>query len=310
MLFTPLKHQKSQEARTVNVGFIGVGVMGGHMARHIMEAGNKLHVHDIRKESARPLLDGGAIWMDTPKAMAQVCGVILLSLPGPPEVEQVVLGKDGMSSGWKKGDICVDTSTNSPVTIRKIAEQARKTGVEVLDAPVTGGVPGAAAGKLNFLVGGNAAALEKVRNILVTAGKNIFHVGESGCGDIAKLVNNMTAFACLQVDAEAILMGVKAGIKPSTLLDVIKASTGYNSSLELYNMTVPKGDFEPGFRMALASKDIKLALDLGKKCGVPLPIATAVAQQISEAEASGLAEKGNQAIVIKLENAAGLKIRF
>jgi 3-hydroxyisobutyrate dehydrogenase len=294
----------------VNVGFIGVGVMGGHMARHILEAGYKLYVHDIRKQAAKPLLDKGATWAETPKAMAQACEVILSSLPGPPEVEQVVLGKNGLFSGWKKGDIYVDTSTNSPTTIRQIAEKARGIGVEVLDAPVTGGVPAAESGKLNFLVGGNAATLEKVRKILLAAGKNIFHVGDSGCGDIAKLVNNMTAFACLQVDAEAIIMGVKAGINPSTLLDVIKASTGYNSSLELYSMSVPKGNFEPGFRLALAAKDIRLALDLGKKHGVPLPISTAVAQKIFEAEASGLAEKGNQAIVLPLEKAAGMEIRF
>jgi 3-hydroxyisobutyrate dehydrogenase-like beta-hydroxyacid dehydrogenase len=294
----------------MNVGFIGVGVMGGHMARHILEGGYNLHVHDIRKEVARPLLDKGAKWVDTPKSVAQVCEVVLLSLPGPPEVEQVVFGKNGLSYGWKKGDICIDTTTNSPVTIRSIAERASAAGVDVLDAPVTGGVPAAEAGKLNFLVGGKAATLDKVRDILLKAGKNIFHVGDSGCGDIAKLVNNMTAFANLQVDVEAILMGVKAGINPKTLIDVIKASTGYNSSLELYNMSVPKGNFEPGFRLALAAKDIKLALELGKKYDVPLPIASAVAQQLFDAQAQGLGEKGNQAIAMKLENENGLKIRF
>jgi 2-hydroxy-3-oxopropionate reductase len=294
----------------VNVGFIGVGNMGRHMARHILEANYNLYLHDVRKEAAQPLVDRGATWMETPGSVARTCEIVLLSLPGPPEVEAVVFGKNGLSSGWKKGDICIDTSTNSPTTIRQIAEKARNFGVEVLDAPITGGVPGAEAGKLNFLVGGKAEVLEKVRSILLSMGKNVFHVGDSGCGDIAKLVNNMLAFSCLQVDAEAIILGVKAGIDPSTLINIIKTSTGFNSSLELYNMSVPKGNFEPGFRLALAAKDIRLALDLGKNFGVPLPIGTAVAKKIFEAEASGLGEKGNQAIVVPLEKTNGVQVRF
>ena len=137
----------------MKVGFIGIGIMGGNMARHVLEAGYDLQVNDIRKEAAQPLLDKGATWQDTPKAMAQASEVVLTSLPGPPEVEEVTFGKDGLSSGWKKGDIYIDTSTNSPTAIARIAEKAGEMGVTVLDAPVTGGVGGAEQGKLNFLDG-------------------------------------------------------------------------------------------------------------------------------------------------------------
>jgi 3-hydroxyisobutyrate dehydrogenase len=294
----------------MNVGFIGVGVMGGHMARHIMEAGYNLFVNDIRKQAAKPLLDKGAVWVDTPKAMTQQCQVILSSLPGPPEVEEVVFGGNGLLSGWKRGHIYVDTSTNSPITMRKVAEKARSIGVEVLDAPVTGGVPAAEAGALNFLVGGNADTLEKVRPVLQATGKNIFHVGGNGCGDIAKIVNNMAAFAAFAVDAEAFTLGVKLGIDPATLLEVVMASTGYNSSLNLYGMTIERDDFEPGFRLTLASKDIKLALDLGKEYGIPLAVGNATAQQIFQAEAAGLGERGHQTMLLQIEEAAGVQVRI
>jgi 2-hydroxy-3-oxopropionate reductase len=294
----------------MNIGFIGIGNMGRHMSRHVLEAGYSLYVHDIRKEAAQFLIDKGAKWADTPAAVARNCEVVLLSLPGPPQVEEVVFGKNGLSSGWKKGDILIDTSTNSPNTVRDIAEKARQAGVNVLDAPITGGVPGAEAGRLNFLVGGDAEALEKVRGLLLTMGKNVFYVGDVGCGDVSKLVNNMLALSCFEVDAEAFILGVKAGIDPKILLDVIKASTGNNSSVELYSMTVPKGNFDPIFRLSLAVKDIKLALELGKKNGVPLPIATAVAERLEAAEANGYGEKGNQAVALLLEDANGVQFRI
>lgn len=294
----------------MNIGFIGVGNMGRHMARHLLEAGYNLQVHDIRQEAAQPLIDKGAKWADSPAAAARNCEIILLSLPGPPQVEEVVFGNNGLSSGWKRGDIVIDTSTNSPDTIRGIAARAREAGVNVLDAPITGGVPGAEAAKLNFLVGGDEAVLDKVRDILLTMGKNVFHVGDSGCGDVAKLVNNMLALSCFEVDSEAFILGVAAGIDPSTLLNVVKTSTGSNSSVELYSMTVPKDNFDPIFRLSLAVKDIKLALELGKKNGVPLPIGTAVAERLMAAEAAGLGEKGNQAISLLLEEANGVKVRI
>lgn len=294
----------------MNIGFIGIGNMGRHMARHLLEGGYSLWIHDIRQEAAQPLVEKGAKWADSPGLIAQNCEIVLLSLPGPTQVEEVVFGKDGISSGWKKGDILIDTSTNSPDTVRGIAEKALNAGVEMLDAPITGGVPGAEAAKLNFLVGGKEEVLSKVRDILLTMGKNVFYVGDAGCGDVAKLVNNMLALSCFEVDAEAFILGVAAGIDPSMLLNVIKTSTGNNSSVELYSMTVPKGNFDPIFRLSLAVKDIKLALEMGKRNGVPLPIGTAVAERLIAAEAAGLGEKGNQAISLLLEKANGVEVRI
>ena len=294
----------------MKVGFIGIGNMGRLMANHIFEAGYNLYVHDIRKEAAQFLVDKGATWTDTPMAIARNCEVILLSLPGPHDVEEVVLGKNGLSSGWKKGDICIDMSTNSPTTIRKIAKKASEFGVEMLDAPVSGGMPGAEAGTLTIMVGGKAEALEKVRSILQTMGKNIFHVGDSGCGDIAKLVNNTISISCTTLNAEAFVLGVKAGVDPSTLLEILKVSTGFNKALEQYPRSVLKGDFGPHFKLSLACKDIRLALELAKEYGIELPVVDgACSKQLFKAEADGFGENDHQAVIFQLEKAAGVQVR-
>jgi 2-hydroxymethylglutarate dehydrogenase len=298
------------EAKRMNVGFIGIGNMGKSMARHVLEAGFKLHVYDIRQEAAQFLVDRGAAWMKTPGAMAKTCEVVLLSLPGPHEVEEVVFGQNGLSSGWKKGDICIDMSTNSPTTIRKMAQKASESGVDILDAPVSGGMPGAEAGTLTIMVGGRAEALEKVRSILQAMGKNIFHVGDSGCGDIAKLVNNTISISCTTLNAEAFVLGVKAGVDPSTLLDILKVSTGFNKALEQYPRSVLKGDFGPHFKLSLACKDIRLALELAKEYHIGLPVVEgACAQQLFKAEADGLGENDHQAVIFQLEKAAGIQVR-
>ena len=253
------------------------------MARHVLEAGHEVSVHDLIKERAQPLLEKGAKWIDTPKSMAERCNVVLSCLPGPPEVEAVVYGSAGLIAGWKNGDIYVDMSTNSPTVMRRIAEDAASKGVAVLDAPVSGGTHGAEAGTLTIMVGGDAHVLERVRKVLEAIGNNIFHCGEVGHGNVSKLVNNMILDACGAITSEGFVLGVKAGMDPQKLWEVLKVSSGCNRYLERLPLTVFKGNFEPGFRLTLAHKDISLALALGKEYGVSLPVGTAVAQRFSEA---------------------------
>ncbi len=145
----------------MKIGFIGIGQMGRHMARRILEAGYDLTVYDVNKEAAAPLLAKGAQWGNSPKEMAESCEVVFSSLPTPKIIEEVVYGENGLSQGWKKGDIYVDMSTNSPSLMRKIATDAKKKGVAVLDAPVSGGTKGAEAGTLTIMVGGEATAVKK-----------------------------------------------------------------------------------------------------------------------------------------------------
>lgn len=294
----------------MNIGFIGIGNMGRPMAQHILEAGYDLVVNDLRKKAAQYLLKKGAQWKDTPKEIAETCQIVFSSLPAPHDVEEVVYGANGLMSGWKRGDIYVDMTTNSPTIIRRIAEDAKAKGVEVLDTPVSGGTKGAEDGTLTFMVGGNESCLQKVREILKTMGTSIFHVGDIGCGNVVKLVNNIIATTCHLITAESMVLGVKAGVNAEKLREVIVASTGNNWWLEhLYPRTVMQGDFEPGFRIALAIKDIGLALDLGRELGVPQPIAAVTEQRFLEAKAAGLGDKGTQALILRLEELAGVQVR-
>jgi 2-hydroxymethylglutarate dehydrogenase len=293
----------------MDIGFIGIGQMGKHMSRHILEAGYSLTVHDVVKEAAAPLLEKGATWADTPEELAGVCQVVISSLPTPQDVEQVVYGMNGLKSGWKNGDIYIDMSTNSPTTIRRIAADARAMGVAVLDAPVSGGTKAAEAGTLAIMVGGESDTLEHARPVLETMGKKIFAVGGVGCGNAAKLVNNLISLACNSISAEGFALGVKAGIDPEMLLEIIKVSTGDNWCARQYPGTTFKGNFEPGFKISLAYKDIGLALNCGEEYGVPLPVGIAVQKDLKDTIEAGYKDKGVDAVILPLEDAAGVKVR-
>ena len=293
----------------MDIGFIGIGQMGKHMAKHILDAGYSLTVLDINKDAASYLLGAGAKWGESPKAVAESCQVVITSLPTPPDVEQVVYGADGLKAGWKEGDVYIDMSTNSPSTVRRIAGDAKAMGVGVLDAPVSGGVRGAEMGTLAIMVGGDEAVLEKVKGVLETMAQKIFPVGDVGCGNVAKLVNNLIALTCSSVSAEGFVLGVKAGIDPQTLYDIITISTGNNWALQQFASGILKGDFTPMYRLSLGYKDMKLATEMGKEYQVPLQVATAVEQRLVEAMAAGHGDKHVDATILRLEELVGVEVR-
>jgi 2-hydroxymethylglutarate dehydrogenase len=306
---------KSRPARnniaevTVKIGFIGIGQMGKHMSRRILEAGYNVVVNDLNKGAATPLIEKGAEWADNPAAAAKTCRLVITSLPEPKDVEGVVYGKDGLMQTWRSGDIYIDMSTNSPSLIRRIAADAATKGVSVLDAPVSGGVRGAETGTLTIMVGGEAAPLKKVRKILEAMGQRIFAVGPVGCGNVVKLVNNLISLECNSASAEGFALGVKAGIDPELLLEIIKVSTGDNWCARQYPNTTFKGNFEPGFKISLAYKDINLALELGKENGVPLPVGAAVRKDLEDTIAAGFKDKGVDAVILSREKTTGVKVR-
>jgi 3-hydroxyisobutyrate dehydrogenase-like beta-hydroxyacid dehydrogenase len=293
----------------MNIGFIGIGQMGRHMVNRIWEAGFTPYVYDVSKDAAAAILHKGGKWCNTPAEVARHCRIVITSLPKPNNVEQVVYGETGLMKGWQSGDIYIDMSTNSPGVIKRIAADAGKLGVAVLDAPVSGGTRGAENGTLAIMVGGEAAALEKAKPVLEAMGQKIFPVGPAGCGNVAKLVNNLISLACNSASAEGFALGAKAGIDPAALLEIIKVSTGNNWCAQQYPNTTFKGNFEPGFKISLAYKDINLALDLAKENGVPVPVSAAVAKDLQDAISAGLQDKGVDAVIISRENASGVKVR-
>lgn len=292
----------------MKVGFIGVGQMGVHMAGKVMEAGFDLVVHDADKRAAQPLLERGAGWAETPAEVAESCRVVITCLPTPQTVEEVALGPAGLANRWQAGDIYVDMSTNAPSTVRRIADAAAKSGVSVLDAPVSGGTRGAEQGTLTIMVGGETAALERARPVLEPMSNKIFHLGDVGCGNVAKLVNNLIGLACNSICAEGMVLGARAGIDPQALYDLMTISTADNWSLRQYPRTVFKRDFAPGFKISLAHKDLSLALGLGEEYGVPLPVAEAVRDDLAGAMARGFGGNGVDAVILPLEEAAGVTV--
>jgi 3-hydroxyisobutyrate dehydrogenase-like beta-hydroxyacid dehydrogenase len=294
----------------MDIGFIGIGQMGKRMSNRILEAGYNLTVQDLRKEAASPLLEKGARWVNDPQEVAESCQVVFSSLPTPQSVEEVVYGKNGLKSGWKAGDIYVDMSTNSPSVIRRIAEDAVSMGVTVLDAPVSGGTKAAETGDLVIMVGGDHASLENVNAVMETMGRKILPVGDVGCGNIAKLVNNLIALTCNSITAEGFVLGVKAGINPETLWEIITVGTGNNWCLQQYPNTTFHGNFEPGFKVSLAYKDIGLALELGREYGISLPIGFAVQEELRSTIEAGYEDKGVDAVILPWEKATGVQVRL
>jgi 3-hydroxyisobutyrate dehydrogenase-like beta-hydroxyacid dehydrogenase len=296
----------------MRIGFIGLGNMGGPMALNMIKAGHSLTVYDIRREVAEPHLAAGAQWADSPAAAAAESEVVFTSLPGPKDVEEVALGEGGILSKLPRGCVYVDLSTNSPTVMRRIQAAFKGKGIEVLDAPVSGGIPGARNATLAVMVGGDRATFEKIKPALDAIGDKVTYVGESGAGAVAKLVHNMIAFCSTQLLAEAFTMGVKAGVSPETLLKVVQDGA-YGQGM-LLKGTMPRmvfrGNFDRvTFALKLARKDLGLATEVGRELNVPMPIASLVEQDLLAALANGLGEKDSTAAVTIQENRANVKIR-
>ena len=295
----------------MRIGFIGIGSMGTPMSINLLRAGYELTVYDIREEAMRAPVQLGAKAAGSPKEVAQASDIVLTSLPTPEALEEAVLGADGVLEGARKGSILIDTSTVSPSTIKKVSAEARDRGMDVLEAPVSGGVIGAEAGTLTVIVGGDKPVFERCYEVLKVIGENIYHVGDVGSGNTVKLVNNLISISNVAVMSEGMVLGVKAGVSPKTLHDVIKVSSGRSNAIEVkLPRTIAKGEFEAGFALDLACKDLGLALDLGREIGVPL-LVTGVARQVYElARARGMGRLDQTAVIKLLEEAAQVEVRY
>ena len=295
----------------MKIGFIGIGNMGRPMSMNLIRAGYELIVYDIREKAMEAPIQIGATAARSPKEVAEACDIVMTSLPSTEALEKVALGEDGVMKGASKGCILVDTSTVSPSTIRKIAEAGKSRGIDVLDAPVSGGVAGAEAGTLTIIVGGDKAVFKRCIEVFRVIGEKIYHVGSVGTGNTVKLVNNLMSLVNIAALSEGMTLGVRAGIDPQTLYDVVKVSTGRSYALEvkLPNI-ISKGRFKGGFAINLACKDLGLAVNLGMELGVPL-LVTSVARQVYElARARGMGRLDHTAIVMLMEEAAQVKVRF
>ncbi|MCH8910572.1 MAG: NAD(P)-dependent oxidoreductase [Chloroflexi bacterium] len=296
--------------RDSRVGFVGVGKLGRPMAQRILRAGHDLLVFDI-EAAAKSAFHGTTAEVATSLTeLASECGIVCLCLPGPAEVEQVVLGRDGIGSTVRPGTLVVDHTTNSPTVVRQVGEQLRLRGAAMVDAPVSGGIEGAAAGTLTTLIGGEPEHVERARPLLKAFSTAIVHVGPLGAGTVAKLMNNLATFALDQVIGECLTIGARAGIEPDRLLEALQQSAigkGGNLHVRMPD-TFMKGDFEPRFTLAGAHKDVRLAVGLAEESGVPIRIARTVLDEIESALSKGLGDRDASIVMTLQEERAGVHI--
>jgi 2-hydroxy-3-oxopropionate reductase len=292
----------------IRIGFIGLGTMGRPMVRNLLKAGFPVTVCGRRKLIVDEFIREGASSAGSPREVAQASDVVITMLPDSPDVREVVIGENGILSGAKPGMIVIDMSTISPSVTREIAETASKQGVEYLDAPVSGGEPGAAAGTLSIMVGGKPEVSEKCMPILQALGKNIVHMGGVGMGQAAKLCNQVICVLNIEAVCEGLILGAKSGLDLEKLLSVV--SNGAAASWMLSNLG-PKmlaRDFEPGFRVKLQQKDLRLALAAADELKLALPGMSLVHQLFNTVAAAGMGEKGTQALVTALEKLADVAL--
>ncbi|MCI0803281.1 MAG: NAD(P)-dependent oxidoreductase [Chloroflexi bacterium] len=280
------------------------------MAQRILRAGHDLLVFDT-EASARSAFQGTTAEVATSLTeLASECGIVCLCLPGPAEVEQVMSGRDGIGSTVRPGTLVVDHTTNSPTVVRQVGEQLRLRGAALIDAPVSGGIEGAAAGTLTALIGGEPEHVERARPLLEAFSTAIVHVGPLGAGTVAKLMNNLATFALDQVIGECLTIGARAGIEPDRLLEALQQSAigkGGNLHVRMPD-TFMKGDFEPRFTLAGAHKDVRLAVGLAEESGVPIRIARAVLDEIESALSKGLGDRDASIVMTLQEERAGVHI--
>lgn len=295
----------------MNVGFIGLGKMGGPIALRLLRAGHRLTVLDERREAAAPHLAAGATWADTPAAVASAATVVLTSLPGPKEVEVVTLGQGGLAAGLAPGAAFFDLSTNAPAVVRRLHDVLARQGVAMLDAPVSGGPRGAQTGELALWVGGDEAVFEGHRALLLDVGDQPRYIGPIGAGSIAKLVHNCAVYTVQTALAEVFTLGVKAGLEPLALFEAVRqGALGRRRTFEGLPEQFLAGSFDtPTFPLRLAHKDMTLATDLARDQGVPMRLADLVMNELTEALNRGWGERDYRAAMLLQEERAGVEIK-
>jgi 3-hydroxyisobutyrate dehydrogenase-like beta-hydroxyacid dehydrogenase len=292
-----------------SIGFVGVGRMGGHMARRLIHAGYSVVIYDTNEAVMKPLLEAGAKRANSPAEVAAAAEIVLASLPTPPIVQTVALGPQGISDGTKV-KIFIDTSTTGATYAKKIAEGLAAKNIVAVDAPVSGGLTGAEKGTLAVMVSCPDDTFATVKPVLEHLGK-LFHVGKGpGLGQTMKLLNNLLSAAAMAISSEAVVMGVKAGLDAQQIVDVLNSGTGRNSATvdKLPKFVIPR-TFSLGFAIGLLNKDVRLCMEEAEALGLPMIVGSAVKQLLQITTASMGPEGDMTEIVKPLELWAGIQVK-
>jgi 2-hydroxy-3-oxopropionate reductase len=290
------------------VGFIGLGLMGKPMARNLLKKGFSVIVHNRSRGAVEELVKEGATSAGSPAEIARTAKHIITMLPDGPDVSKVLEGDSGVFAAMSKGTVIVDSSTIAPATARRLAERARQLGASMLDAPVSGGEIGAIDGTLTFMVGGDAAALEAVRDMLSAMGKpeRIVHVGDSGAGQICKACNQIVLGGTMAVVAEAIALSRKAGVDPMKVRAALMGGFAQSRVLEVHGERMITGNWKPGFKAKLFKKDLGIAMNTLAENGVPAATSAVVQQLVNAQIAAGEGEEDYSAMAKAIFRLASL----
>jgi len=278
------------------------------MSKNLIKAGYTLTVWNRTASKMKELVDLGAKAANSPKEVAENSDIVITMVTDSPDVEEVILGPSGIIEGARKGLIVIDMSTISPEVTRRIAETLESKGVEMLDAPVTGGDIGAINATLSIMVGGKEEVFEKCLPVLQAMGKKITYMGEHGMGQTAKLCNQVMVALNLQAVCEGLILGAKAGLNLNKLLEVVTAGAANSWALSNLGPKIIKGDLEPGFKLGMLQKDLRIVLSTAEELNLPLPVTALMHQMLRIAQAEGYSEKGTHAMIKAMEKLSNYRI--
>lgn len=290
------------------VGFIGLGIMGRGMTRNLLDAGFDVTVWNRTASKMDPLVEAGASSADTPADLAADADIIMTCVSDTPDVEEVLLGEDGVIRGVRVGSLVIDHSTISPHVTRDIAAQLNEKGVHMLDAPISGGSEGAAAGTLSIMIGGDAEQVERAMPYLEAMGETITHVGGQGAGQTVKLVNQILVVINMLGVSEALLFAEAGGLDLQKTLDAVTGGAAGSWMLSNRGPQVIERDWSPGFTIDLQQKDLRLVLDAADEMGVPVLGTSMVFNFYRALQKEGLGAEGNHALVKALERLSGIVV--
>ncbi len=295
--------------RKLQIGFIGLGIMGKPMAQNLIKAGYDLIVYDVVPEKLAAVVGAGAQAGASSRDVAARSEMVITMLPNSPEVKEAVLGTGGVLEGAKRGTILIDMSSIAPLASREIAAKAKEKGVVMLDAPVSGGEPKAIEGTLAIMVGGPQETFEKVKDVLGVMGSSVTYVGGIGSGNITKLANQIIVALNIAAMSEAMVLATKAGVDPEKVFEAIKGGLAGSAVLNAKMPLVLKGNFKPGFRILLHIKDLANALDTAHELGVPVPLSSVVMELMQALRVDGKGGDDHGGIVQFYEKLANVHVR-
>ena len=293
----------------MNIGFIGLGIMGKPMAKNLLKAGHTLVVYDVVAAPVKELVEAGATAGTSPKDVASRNDLIITMLPNSPHVKKAVLGEGGVIEGAKPGSVLVDMSSIAPLASREVAAELAKKGVEMLDAPVSGGEPKAIDGTLAIMVGGKEAIFEGVKDVLLKMGASAVLCGDIGAGNVTKLANQIIVALNIAAMSEAFVLATKAGVDPERVFNAIKGGLAGSTVLNAKAPMVLEGNYKPGFRIELHIKDLQNALDTAHENGTPIPLTAQIMENMQALNVDGKQSDDHGGIIQFYEKLAAVKVR-